>query len=106
MLLRMFSEVFWPNRGSLASRPSVAAASSSGSESMPSTSWICRILATPSPEMASISTRPGRDLLAQLLQDAGPAGVDQLGRDLERGRARRPWPRRGSRPRAPGAGRR
>ena len=59
MLLRMFSDVFWPNRGSLASRPSVAAASSSGSESMPSTSWICRILATPSPAMASISTRPG-----------------------------------------------
>ena len=59
MPLRMFSEVFWPKRGSLASRPSCAAASSSGRESMPSTSWIWRILATPSPEMASISTRPG-----------------------------------------------
>ena len=59
MLLRMFSDVFWPNRGSLARRPSSAAASSSGSESMPRTSWIWRILATPSPEIASISTRPG-----------------------------------------------
>ena len=54
----MFSEVFGPKRGSLASRPSCAAASSSGSESMPRTSWIWRILATPSPEISSISTSP------------------------------------------------
>ncbi len=59
MPFRMFSEVLGPNLGSRASRPSSAAASSSGSESMPSTSWIWRILATPSPETASISTSPG-----------------------------------------------
>ncbi len=38
MLLRMFSDVFRPNRGSLARRPSVAAASRSGSDSIPRTS--------------------------------------------------------------------
>ncbi len=59
MLFRMLSAVFWPKRGSPASRPSAAAASRSGRESMPSVSWIWRILATPRPEMASISTRPG-----------------------------------------------
>ncbi len=59
MPLRMFSEVLGPKRGRRASRPSSAAASSSGSESMSSTSWIWRILATPSPWMASISTSPG-----------------------------------------------
>ena len=86
MALRMFSEVGAPNRGSLASRPSCAAASSSGRESIPSTSWICRILATPEARDLQHLDQARRNLFPQLFQHARPAGSDQLGDNLEGGR--------------------
>ena len=86
MPFRMFSEVLGPNLGSRASRPSSAAASSSGSESMPSTSWIWRILATPRPGDGEHLDQPRRDLLPQILEQARASRGHDLADDLQRGR--------------------
>ena len=58
MLRRMLSAVFWPSRGSDASRPSAAACSNSGIEVTPNSFHALEMVLGPSPGTLSRSNMP------------------------------------------------